>query len=174
MLSAAIITCQLLLPGLLPISPEAPECKPPSVNREVLTPGPRTLVAPVLDFPVETGSCLVYAQGVFNAPVMYDSAWQAWEATQLKFDKSVQPSTEVATILWFAHEGTYFSFSKGVYEYGNWGHVAVYIPGDGIYTSPATGIGYERYDSVDQIEANFNAVYVGWSLDINGLQVSSI
>lgn len=113
------------------------------------------------------GWCLRFAQSFFGAPAMYESAWQAWLATQAKYSPS-DPLPGVPVILWFEHWGTYGSPPR----YGNWGHVAVYVPGDAIYTSPAWGWGQGRYGTIAEIERTFNAKYVGWTPDINGLLVA--
>lgn len=126
------------------------------------------------------GACLVYAQNFTGAPVANRSAWHAWLNTKMKFDKSVPLPKDVPVVLWYEHWGTY-NDGQGQYGsdpnnpyYGNWGHVTPYVPGDGIYTSPGSGYGAEKWQTIGQIESRFNSRYVGWSLDINGLQVSSL
>lgn len=126
------------------------------------------------------GACLVYAQNFTGAPVANRSAWIAWQNTKLKFDKSVPLPKDVPVILWYEHWGRYDD-GQGQYGsnpndpyFGNWGHVTPFVPGRGVYTSPASGYGAERWDSIAQIESRFNSTYVGWSLDINGLQVSAL
>lgn len=114
-----------------------------------------------------TGMCLRFAQSFFGAPVRYASAWEAWQHVQGKYSPS-DPLPPVPVLLWFEHWGTYGSPPT----YGNWGHVAVYVPGDAIYTSPAWGYGQGRYGTINEIERVFNSRYVGWSSDINGLQVA--
>lgn len=114
-----------------------------------------------------TGWCLRFAQSFFGAPVRHNSAWEAWQATQAKYAPS-DPLPPVPVLLWFEHWGTYGTPPT----YGNWGHVAAYVPGDAIYTSPASGWGQGRYGTIREIEATFNCRYVGWSPDINGLLVA--
>lgn len=124
-------------------------------------------VPPRLGTQDHTGMCLRFAQSFFGAPVRYASAWQAWQHVQAKYSPS-DALPPVPVLLWFEHWGTYGAPPT----YGNWGHVAIHVPGDAIYTSPAWGYGQGRYATIAQIEASFNARYVGWSPDINGLFVA--
>jgi hypothetical protein len=109
--------------------------------------------------------CLRFVQSVYNAPVRYPSAWAAWNATTLKhLDRNLPP---VSVPLWFSHYGTY----GGVYD--NWGHVVAYFPDRGQFlSSPANGYGHDWLNSIEEVERRFNSTYVGWSEDINGLQVA--
>lgn len=118
------------------------------------------------------GRCLPYAQTFFGAPIRYDSAWESWQATQFKHGPDVPIPTDRPVLLWYSHFGTYFSYSRQQFEYGNWGHVTPYIYGEAIYSSPGEGYGRELFQSIAQVERRFNATYVGWSEDINGLRVS--
>lgn len=107
------------------------------------------------------GWCLRFTQSVFNAPVRYASAWQAWLNAPGRRTNSSYPRN-VAVILWFSHWGTY----QGVYR--NWGHVAVRLPNGRILSSPVTGYGQRLFTSVQQLERELNSKYVGWSTGING------
>lgn len=125
------------------------------------------LVAPRKGTQDGAGWCLRYAQSFFGAPVKHPSAWAAWNATVHKHGPNVPVPGGVAVLLWFSHYGTYGSPPT----YGNWGHVAIHVSGDAIYTSPGSGWGFERWGTIAQIEQRFNCKYVGWSEDINGLRV---
>lgn len=138
-----------------------------------------TLVLPRTGTTDYAGRCLPYAQTFFGAPVMYDYARQAFDATQFKHLDWYPPS-DAPSLLWFDHWGTYFSYSKGIYEYVNAGHVAILVPGVGIFTSPAyqqfNEFGQaipssEVYQTIAEIERIFGATYIGWTEDINGLRV---
>ncbi|UOQ60395.1 hypothetical protein MUN76_15405 [Leucobacter rhizosphaerae] len=118
------------------------------------------------------GRCLPFAQSFFGAPIRYDYAFQAWEATQHKGGVN-DPLPDVPVLLWFSHIGRYYSHSKGVWETVNAGHVTIHVPGDAIYSSPTSGYGSQRFATIREIEQAFNATYVGWSLDINGLLVAA-
>jgi nucleoid-associated protein YgaU len=110
------------------------------------------------------GMCLRFAQKVFSTkPYGYESAWIAWEATQVKhYDRNFP---NVATPVWFSHMGTY----GGVYK--NWGHVVAWIPGAGFLSSPGSGYGQQWFGSIEEIERYFRCTFVGWSEDINDLDV---
>jgi hypothetical protein len=121
------------------------------------------LVNPNLSATSPAGWCLAFAQKVYGAPVMYRSAWEAWENTQ---DKRYDALPNVSVPVWFSHFGTY----QG--EYANWGHVVAYVPGRGFLSSPASGVGQQWVATIEQVERIFNSKYVGWSTDINTLQVA--
>lgn len=129
-----------------------------------------SLVPPRLRVTARPGWCLQYAQSVFNAPVMHETAWIAWQNQQFRHGPS-EPLPDVPVLLWFSHWATY----NGVYM--NWGHVAVLVPGDAIYSSPSTPLGsppsFERYGTIQEVERRFSSTYVGWSEDINTLRVAA-
>ena len=136
------------------------------------------LVAPRLGTTDDPGMCLRFAQSFFGAPARHRSAWHAWLAQEHRYGPEV-PRPDVPVLLWFEHWGAY-NDGNGPYDgrpvgaRGNWGHVAVHVPGDAIYTSPLTGTarGSQRYANIDQMAAQMNLVYVGWSADINKLLVA--
>lgn len=106
------------------------------------------------------GWCLAFVQSVFDAPVMHESAWKAWLATEHKRTDAL-PDAPVP--VWFEHWGTYGSPAR----WDNWGHVVAYVPGRGYLSSPRSGHGSEWFDSIEAVEQAFNASYVGWSEDLN-------
>ena len=113
------------------------------------------------------GLCLRFVQSVYNAPVKYASAWDAWRATTLKHENRDLPPVSVP--VWFSHYGTYGTPPT----YANWGHVVAYFPDRGQFlSSPGQGYGHEWLDSIEAVERRFNSTFVGWSEDINGLQVA--
>lgn len=124
----------------------------------------KQLVQPNLDTKANAGMCLAFVQSVYGAPVRYRSAWEAWNATQLKRDGAI-PDASVP--VWFSHFGTYGNPPS----YENWGHVVAHIPGYGYLSSPGQGYGSEVLPSIEAVEKRFNSKFVGWSLDINGLEV---
>jgi hypothetical protein len=129
------------------------------MSAQLVTPNPNTQ-----DY---AGYCLRFAQSVWGAPVRYKSAWDAWNATQLKHSVSDPVPNDVGTLQWFSHWGTY-----GYYD--NWGHVVSFIPSRGYLSSPLSGYGQSWFDTIEEVERAFNAKYVGWSEDINGLRVVEI
>lgn len=122
------------------------------------------LVSPDLSVQDGAGWCLRFTQSVWNAPVRYNSAWDAWEATEYKHTDDLP---NVACIVWFSHYGTYGTPPT----YANWGHVVTYVPGEGFLSSPGRGYGQQWFSTISEIERYFRATYVGWSEDLNGLRV---
>lgn len=123
------------------------------------------LVPPRLNTEAGAGWCLAFAQKFFGVPHLFASAWEAYLATSRK--KTGAPPTGAAVVLWFEHWGTY----QGVYA--NWGHVAIHVPGKGIYTSPwFSSYGQEIYQSIGEIERIFHARYVGWTDNISHVRVA--
>lgn len=117
----------------------------------------------------QAGNCLAFVQDVFGAPVMYQSAWESWEANGSKHgtEDAMPVNQGVSFPLYFSHMGTYGNPPT----YGNWGHVVAYIPGVGYLSSPGEGYGQEVLQSIDEIEARFNSTWVGWAEALNDMQV---
>jgi hypothetical protein len=110
------------------------------------------------------GWCLGLVQRVYGAPGLYNTAWQAWEATKDKhYDRDLPP---VSVPVWFDHWGTY----DGVY--GRFGHVVAWIPGRGFLSSPANGVGQDWVATIEQVERRYSSKYVGWTTDINTVKVA--
>lgn len=117
----------------------------------------------------QAGNCLAFVQDVFGAPVMYQSAWESWEANGSKHGTgdAMPVNQGVSFPLYFSHMGTYGNPPT----YGNWGHVVAYIPGVGYLSSPGEGYGHEVLQSIEEIEARFNSSWVGWAEALNDMQV---
>lgn len=130
------------------------------------------LVTPNTSVTDGTGWCLRFTQKVWGAPARYESAWKAWEATQLKHSTAENIPTDVGVVVWFSHYGTYGE--NGNQYYDNWGHVVSWIPGRGYLSSPTNGVGQKWLGSIQEVERAYNSKYVGWSEDINGLRVAKI
>lgn len=134
------------------------------MNTQLVTPNPDTQ-----DY---AGFCLRFTQTVWGAPAQHNSAWEAWEATTYKHSVA-EPLPNVGVILWFEHFGSYGEPPV----YMNWGHVVSFIPGRGFLSSPVGALGtygQSWFDTIEQVEQTFNAKYVGWSEDINGLRVAEV
>lgn len=127
------------------------------------------LVQPNLSVTDSAGSCLRFTQSVWGAPVKYDSAWQAWQATTFKHYDRVMPKDSV--VVWFEHWGSYGRPPRR----DNWGHVVSWIESEKKFlSSPARGVGQQWLATIEEVERVFNSKYVGWSEDINGLRVASV
>jgi hypothetical protein len=127
------------------------------------------LVQPNVSVTDSAGMCLRFTQSVWGAPVKYASAWDAWQATTLKHSVAENIPDNVAVVVWFSHWGSYGQPLR----YDNWGHVVSWVPGRGYLSSPGRGVGQQWFATIGEVERFFNAGYVGWSEDINGLQVAS-
>lgn len=125
------------------------------------------LVDPNPDIQYFAGYCLRFTQMVYSAPVKHRSAWESWNATEHKHGTE-ENIPYVSVPVWFSHYGTYGQ--PPTYE--NWGHVVTYLPGVGYLSSPGNGYGQIILGSIEEVETYFNAKYVGWSEDINGLRVA--
>lgn len=126
-----------------------------------------------------TGACLRFVQRVFQNqnPQYYRSAWVAWvKAVHKSYERNIP--TDVAVPVYFSHWGRY-NDGLGQYGdnpadpyYGNWGHVVVWVPGRGYLSSPADGYGQQWFPTIEAVERAFNARYVGWALDVGGLNTA--
>lgn len=105
--------------------------------------------------PGRSGWCLNYARNVFGVGPKYPWAWSAWNGAKYKHKTRTLPN--VAVPLWFSYH---------VYQ----GHVAVYVPGKGIYST--TNRGVLAFKSIGALEKYISGCkYVGWTEDINGVRV---
>jgi hypothetical protein len=120
------------------------------------------LVQPDLNATGRIGFCLEYAsRNVFHNPQGGTNAWAAWNATQFKHLDQNFP--DVSILCWFSF------YQAGV----NLGHVVVYVPGQGFYSSPwQTGTSHAILGSISEVERIYGAKYVGWSEDILNLKVA--
>jgi uncharacterized coiled-coil protein SlyX len=115
------------------------------------------LVQPNLTVTGQVGWCLAYARQVFGVPALYPTAWQAWLNTKYKHTDRNFPN--VAVPVWFSYQTA--------------GHVVVYVPNKGFYSSPyKTGQAYYVGSSIADIELKYSCRFVGWSEDINNVRVA--
>ena len=125
------------------------------------------LVQPNLGVVVNVGECLKYVREAFGAPAGTEYAWEGWENAKLKHTGSDFPA-DVKVPIWFSY------VTGGADE----GHVAINVPGVGIYSSPwQGGLGHYIAPSVAELIRIYSdngaheMALVGWSEDVNGLQV---
>lgn len=109
----------------------------------------------------------MYVREAFDAPGGVDYAWEAWENVKLKHTGSDFP-TDVSVPIWFSY------ITGGADE----GHVAINVPGIGIYSSPwQGGLGHYIAPSVAELiriysdNGAHSMALQGWSEDINGVRV---
>lgn len=119
------------------------------------------------DYP---GWCLRFIQSVYGSPVAYPSATAAWNATGQKYGTRDMPSVSVP--VWFSWIGDIDGTGAK-----DWGHVAAWIPERGQFlSSPMTwsqGYGQSWVNSLEDFERILGATYVGFSADLNGLQIAT-
>jgi hypothetical protein len=114
--------------------------------------------------------CLGFATAVFSVPNKYEYATAAWKATEYGHSPS-EPLPDVPVPVWFSWSGT---IPGG--GYGDWGHVAVWVPGRGVLSSPfSTNYKQQWFDTPQKLIAYLGSgTYVGWSEDINDVRVADV
>jgi hypothetical protein len=125
------------------------------------------LVNPNFDVVETAGWCLQYARRVFGAPAVESTAWQAWMMTEHPHEDRNFPDG-VAVPVWFDWKG---DVGDGfIFRYG---HAAVRAADGKIWSSPLSGRGSARFNSVDDLTRAFGngMKYVGWSDDISNVKV---
>ena len=125
--------------------------------------------APNLNTRDNPGMCLRFVQSVYGAPVAYPSATAAWNATGQKYDSRDMPSASVP--VWFSWVGDIDGTGAK-----DWGHVAAWIPERGQFLSSplywSQGYGQSWINSIEEIESILGARYVGFTADLNGMQIA--
>ena len=104
------------------------------------------------------GYCARFTWKVFQQQSIYhyDSAIAAWNGSQYKH-AGEQPPSNVAVPIY--------------YDWGDYGHSAAWIPGQGVLSSPGSGYGQQWFDSVEACGQYFGASYLGWTEDMAGVPV---
>jgi len=116
------------------------------------------------------GWCLRFVQSVYGSPVAYPSATAAWNATGQKYYGRDMPSVSVP--VWFSWVGDIDGTGAK-----DWGHVVAWIPERGQFLSSplywSQGYGQSWVNSIEEIEQILGCTYVGFSADLNGLQIAT-
>ena len=99
--------------------------------------------------------CLRFTRQAYGIPAVWPTAWLAYKATKKKHTTAL-PAVQVP--VWFRTK-------SGV------GHVAIWVPGKGVLSSPASGYGQAWFKTVHELESRWGITYVGWSEDLNGRTV---
>lgn len=121
----------------------------------------KQLVQPNLSTVGNIGYCLAMQENVWGTPHLYDTAWNAWQATQYKHTDPLPE--DVCVPVWFSY------WENGT----NYGHVATNVPGRGVLSSPYKANGTQQwFTSIDQCASVLNCTYVGWSEDIATVRVT--
>jgi hypothetical protein len=131
----------------------------------------KQLVQPDLAITEAAGWCLRFTERSFGVPLIYPTAWAAWQATQYKHQDRNFPDG-VTVPVWFDWWGNPGN-NQGVQQYG---HAAYRTPDGKIHSAPGMGTGQATFGSVDELTNYFRhgMTYVGWSEDIAGVKVISL
>ena len=126
--------------------------------------------APNLNTQDNPGWCLRFVQSVYNSPVAYPSATAAWNATGQKYFSRDMPAVSVP--VWFSWVGDIDGTGAK-----DWGHVVAWVPERGQFLSSplywSQGYGQSWVNSIAEIEQILGCTYVGFSADLNGLQIAT-
>ena len=126
---------------------------------------------PNLDTQDNPGWCLRFVQSVYGSPVAYPSATAAWNATGQKYGGRDMPNVSVP--VWFS---CVLDLGDGQGPV-DWGHVGAWIPERGQFLSSplywSQGWGQSWVNSLEDFERILGCTYVGFSADLNGLQIAT-
>lgn len=127
-------------------------------------------VSPDLSTQDNPGWCLRFVQSVYGSPVAYPSATAAWNATGQKYGSRDMPNVSVP--VWFSWVGDIDGTGAK-----DWGHVVAWVPERGQFLSSplywSQGYGQSWVNSIAEIEQILGCTYVGFSADLNGLQIAT-
>lgn len=109
----------------------------------------KQLVEPDLSVQGQSGLCLAYVQNVFHTPHLYPNATTGWQQAEFKHGDALP---DVSVPVWFSYKVD--------------GHVAVWVPGQGVYSTTAQGV-----KVFSSLESMMNYIgggikYLGWSEDL--------
>lgn len=129
----------------------------------------KQLIPPNLDTEGTAGYCLGYVSDVFGLTGTGAWATQCAERSNVRTDPL---PGDVAVPLFWSGYATAGDGSKGDY-----GHIALWVPGQGIYSSPASGKGHLIWPDLATATATVsrwmqNAAYLGWALDLAGQPIA--
>lgn len=117
------------------------------------------LVYPDLSTVGLIGWCLAFVEDAYHTPRGPYCAWDAWNACEFPHTDAL-PNVQVP--VWFSY-----------YEGGfNFGHVAIWVPGRGVLSSPYKANNTQQwFSSIAECERVLNCRYVGWSEDLVTVKV---
>jgi len=127
----------------------------------------RQLVFPNLETKDLPGWCLRFAGNAFATRTRpFPDAWSAWLGATKRHNDALP---NVAVPVFFTWQGTIDGITK------NWGDVAIWVPGKGVFGTPLRGSGNSsRWDPDVATRARViggGAKYVGWTEDLNGIKI---
>lgn len=127
----------------------------------------KQLISPNLNTTDLSGWCLRFVGNSYNTkPRPFEHATAAWNGAKFKHTDALP---NVAVPIYYYWYGTIDKVTK------NWGDVAIWVPGRGVFGTPPAGSGKSnRWDATPEARAKWlggSARYLGWSEDINGIRV---
>lgn len=131
----------------------------------------KQLIDPNLNLSEEAGLCLQFSRRTFGAPKVEDTAYEAFGRTKYQhFDRNFPDGVSIP--VWFEWWGN-IKWSDGITRYARYDHVAVRAANGIIYSSPLSGRGQARFNSVDELTKAFGAgmKYYAWTEDISNVRV---
>lgn len=100
--------------------------------------------------------CLVYARNIFNVAAKYGTAALAHANAVYKHTDALP--TDVSVPVWFSWKVD--------------GHVAVNVPGQGVYSTTSATTGHRVFPSIQAVAEYIGGTYLGWSEDIDGVRIA--
>jgi hypothetical protein len=128
----------------------------------------QSLVDVNLNTTSDPGWCLAFAKDAVGAPGGVPTARAAWDNAVDKHWGDYNLPDSVVAVFW----SWVGDLGEGPLDYG---HVCIWVPGRGLFSSPkrwSDGNGSAWYGSIDEVSNWLGASYLGWSSDLNGLQLS--
>lgn len=114
------------------------------------------------------GMCLAHAKDAVGAPAGVDTARESWDmAADKHWGDYNLPNVPVAVYWSWVGDVGY-----GVWDYG---HVCIWVPGMGLFSSPKNWYdapGSAWFYSIDEVSNWIGGSYLGWTSDINGMQIA--
>lgn len=120
------------------------------------------VITPDLNTVGDVGWCLAFVEKAFDdINYSYATAHDGWMGCQF-IHKDQNLPADVCVPIWFDY-----------YEGGiNYGHVAIWVPGRGILSSPWRADNTQQWEpDIATIERVYNSKYLGWSEDLMGVRV---
>lgn len=121
----------------------------------------KQLIAPDLSVEDYAGWCARFTWKVFQQQSVYNygSAIEAWNGVGNPYPQ--HPDSNIPQ-----------GMSVPIYyDWGQYGHAAVFVSGRGILSSPGSGYGQQWFDSIEACGNYFGATYLGWREDMAGVPV---
>ena len=126
----------------------------------------RQVVPPNLNQTGKPGFCLGLVLRAFGFPYGAEYARAEWDRNTTKHTDALP--TDVCVPVFYSWVGTIDGITR------DWGDVAIYVPGRGVFGSPIRGGVANRWDpnvEARRIAIGNNATYLGWTESLNGVNL---